>query len=62
MCDIQDVERLARTGRRKWRDHVARISNERLPKIVKDKNPNTCRPPGRLPKRWVESWTSASQG
>ncbi|XP_045462511.1 uncharacterized protein LOC123672460 [Harmonia axyridis] len=61
ICGIQDVVRWARIRRRNWRDHVDRMPDNRLPKIAKTKRPNTARLPGRPPKRWYESWTSASQ-
>lgn len=61
ICEIQDVVRWARNRRREWRDHVNRMPDDRLAKIVKDKRPNTPRPPGRPPTRWYESWSSASQ-
>ncbi|XP_044760217.1 uncharacterized protein LOC123317675 [Coccinella septempunctata] len=55
ICDIQDVVRWARKRRRAWRDHVDRMSDERLAKIAKEERPNTSRPPGRPPTRWYES-------
>lgn len=60
ICDIQDVVRWARNRRREWRDHVDRMSDDRLAKIAKEKKPNTSRPPGRPPTRWYESWSSSS--
>ncbi|XP_045482792.1 uncharacterized protein LOC123686601 [Harmonia axyridis] len=61
ICGLQDVVRWARIRRRHWRDHVDRMPDNRLPKIAKTEKPNTSRLPGRPPKRWYESWTSASQ-
>lgn len=50
--------------------NVARLTNkdeefylwEKIKQWDKEvEKPNTTRPPGRPPKRWYESWTSASQ-
>lgn len=43
------------------KDHVDRMTNKSLPKINKNKNPNTSRPPERPPRRWHESWALAFQ-
>ncbi|XP_045462678.1 uncharacterized protein LOC123672567 [Harmonia axyridis] len=61
ISDIQDVVRWARKRRRAWRDHVDRMSDDRLAKIAQEEKPNTSRPPGRPPTRWYESWSSSSQ-
>lgn len=60
-CGIQDVVRWARVRRRCWRDHVERMSNERIANMVMTQKPNTRRHLGRSPKRWKDSWTSQSQ-
>lgn len=57
----EDVVRWIRVRRRHWRDHVDRMNTSRIAKWAKDNQPETRRPPGRPPKRWKESWTSASQ-
>ncbi|XP_055378969.1 uncharacterized protein LOC129610426 [Condylostylus longicornis] len=59
-CKIQDIVRWTRCRRRYWRDHVNRMSENRLPKIAMTNKPNTKRPPGRPPKRWHECWTFTS--
>ncbi|KAI4501059.1 hypothetical protein M0802_003862 [Mischocyttarus mexicanus] len=46
-CNVQDIVRWARQKRRDWRDHVARMKNNRLPKIAQTQKPNTSRLPGR---------------
>lgn len=57
-CGVQDVAKWPRAGRRHWKDHVDRMQNIRLAKIVKDQTPSTRKPVGRPPKRWKESWIS----
>ena len=59
--DVQDIVRWTRSRRRYWRDHVRRMDDHRLPKIAMQHKPATSRPVGRPPKRWADSWTSASQ-
>lgn len=58
---VQDVVRWTRIRRRAWRDHVDRAEENQLIKWAKNTRPNKVRPLGRPPKRWHESWTSASQ-
>ncbi|XP_055385812.1 uncharacterized protein LOC129614885 [Condylostylus longicornis] len=60
-CEIQDVVRWTRCRRRNWRDHVNRMSENRIAKIAMNNRPSTRRPVGRPPKRWNECWTSSSQ-
>lgn len=60
-CGIQDVVRWIRRRRREWKDHIDRMENDRMPKIVKMNIPNTSRHARRPQKRWYESWTSTSQ-
>ncbi|KAI4473535.1 hypothetical protein M0802_016071 [Mischocyttarus mexicanus] len=51
----------ARQRKRDWRNLIAKLKNNRLPKIAQTQEPNTSRQPGRPSKRWYESWTSSSQ-
>ena len=60
-CEIDDVVRWTRARRRYWNEHVTRMGAERLAKIARNGKPATKRPPGRPPKRWKDSWSSASQ-
>ncbi|XP_055390221.1 uncharacterized protein LOC129619146 [Condylostylus longicornis] len=59
--EIQDVVRWVRERRRAWNDHISRMDTSRIVKISKEGIPGTNRPPGRPPKRWMDSWTSTSQ-
>ncbi|XP_056635444.1 uncharacterized protein LOC130444373 [Diorhabda sublineata] len=56
-CGIQDIVRWGRQRKRQWYNHVRRMDENRLPRIV----PLGSRPPGRPPKRWKDSWQSTSQ-
>lgn len=58
---VQDVVRWVRERRRCWRDHVERMSPDRIAKWARTQKPESRRPAGRPPKRWFESWTSGSQ-
>lgn len=60
-CNIQDVVRWVRRRKREWNADVDRMSDERLPKIAKNKKSQNRRSPGRPPKRWMNSRTSTSQ-
>lgn len=60
-CGILDVVRWSRARRRYWNEHVSRMGDERLAKIARNGKPAARRPPGRPPKRWKDSWSSASQ-
>ncbi|XP_044760224.1 uncharacterized protein LOC123317680 [Coccinella septempunctata] len=59
-CGIQDIVRWGRQRKRQWYNHVRRMDENRLPRIVLE-NPPGSRPPGRPPKRWKDSWQSTSQ-
>lgn len=59
-CGIQDVTKWVKKRRKEWRDHTLRMQNDRLPKIAMKEKPDTTRPLGRPPKRWLESWSPAS--
>ncbi|XP_060530090.1 uncharacterized protein LOC132704215 [Cylas formicarius] len=58
---IQDIVRWRRQRKRQWYNHVRRMDDNRLPRIVLENNPPGPRPPGRPPKRWKDSWQSTSQ-
>lgn len=60
-CQMQDVVRWARNRRRLWNDHVGRMADNRLAKIVTVTLPPGKRGLGRPNKRWRDSWTSLSQ-
>jgi len=60
-CGVEDIVRWGRERRRKWRDHVNRMDDDRIIKICSTQNPHGQRPRGRPPKRWKNSWTSTSQ-
>ncbi|XP_056633386.1 uncharacterized protein LOC130442984 [Diorhabda sublineata] len=55
-CGIQDIVRWGRQRKRQWYNHVRRMDENRLPRIVLENNPPSSRPPGRPPKRWKDSW------
>lgn len=61
ICEVEDVVRWGRQRRRYWHQHVERMSSNRIPHIALHGTPNGQRRPGRPPKRWRESWSSASQ-
>ncbi|XP_057652727.1 uncharacterized protein LOC130891782 [Diorhabda carinulata] len=61
-CEVEDKVRCGRERRRAWNEHVDRIIRERLAKFARDGKLGTRRPLGRPPKRWMDSWTSTSQG
>ncbi|XP_056635477.1 uncharacterized protein LOC130444396 [Diorhabda sublineata] len=58
---IQDIVRWGRQRKRQWYNHVRRMEENRLARIVLENNPPGSRPPGRPPKRWKDSWQSTSQ-
>ncbi|XP_056637716.1 uncharacterized protein LOC130445851 [Diorhabda sublineata] len=60
-CGIQDIVRWGRQRKRQGYNHVRRMDETRLPRIVLENDPPGSRPPGRLPKRWKDSWQSTSQ-
>lgn len=60
-CGIQDIVRWGRQRKRQWYNHVRRMDENRLPRLVLENNPPGSRPPGRPPKRWKDSWQSTSQ-
>ncbi|XP_056639353.1 uncharacterized protein LOC130446869 [Diorhabda sublineata] len=60
-CGIQDTVRWGNQRKRQWYNHVRRMDENRLPRIVLVNNPLGSRPPGRPPKRWKVSWQSTSQ-
>ncbi|XP_056641945.1 uncharacterized protein LOC130448553 [Diorhabda sublineata] len=60
-CGIQDIVIWGRQRKRQWYNHVRRMDENRLPRIVLENNPPGSRPPGRPPKRWKYSWQSTSQ-
>ncbi|XP_011866122.1 PREDICTED: uncharacterized protein LOC105561071 [Vollenhovia emeryi] len=59
--DVTDIVRWARQRRREWNGHVSRMAEERIARTARDGKPTSRRPPGRPPKRWMDSWTSGSQ-
>ncbi|XP_011878666.1 PREDICTED: uncharacterized protein LOC105567969 [Vollenhovia emeryi] len=59
--DVSDIVRWVRQRRREWNDHVFRMGEERIARTARDGKPTSRRPPGRPPKRWMDSWTSGSQ-
>ncbi|KAJ4441021.1 hypothetical protein ANN_10870 [Periplaneta americana] len=59
-CGILDVTKWVKKRRKEWRDHTLRMQNDRLPKIAMKEKPDTTRPLGRPPKRWLESRSHAS--
>ena len=61
VCDVQDVVRWGRQRLRFWHQHVERMNASRMPYVALHGVPNGQRPPGRPPKRWKDSWSSASQ-
>ncbi|XP_056635502.1 uncharacterized protein LOC130444404 [Diorhabda sublineata] len=58
---MQDIVRWGRQRKRQWYNHVRRMDENRLPRIILENNPPGSRPPGRPPKRWKDSWQSTSQ-
>ncbi|XP_050459519.1 uncharacterized protein LOC126855693 [Cataglyphis hispanica] len=60
-CGVQDIIRCVRQRRRGWNEHVSRMGEERMARIARDGKLSFRRPPGRPPKRWMDSWTSGSQ-
>ncbi|XP_056643880.1 uncharacterized protein LOC130449860 [Diorhabda sublineata] len=60
-CGIKDIVRWGRQRKRQWYNHVRRMDENRLPRIVLENNSPGSRPPGRPPKRWKDSWQSTSQ-
>ena len=61
LCQVPDIVRWSRQRRRAWNEHVERMDDDRLAKIISSNNPRGLRLPGRPPKRWRDSWTSTSQ-
>ncbi|XP_056646891.1 uncharacterized protein LOC130451715 [Diorhabda sublineata] len=59
-CGIQDIVRWGRQRKRQWYNHVRRMDENRLPRIVLEINPPGSRPSRRPPKRWKDSWKSTS--
>lgn len=60
-CKIPDIVRWTRQRRREWNEHLTGMKLHRIAQIVRDTKPNTRRPMGGQPKRWVESWTFSLQ-
>ncbi|XP_060534516.1 uncharacterized protein LOC132706935 [Cylas formicarius] len=60
-CGIQDIVRWGRQRKRQWCNHVKRMDENRLSRIVLKNNRPGPRPPGRPPKRCKDSWQSTSQ-
>ena len=56
---IQDIIKWANVRRREWDDHVDRMEENRLAKIVRDNRPQGVRSRGRPKKRWKESLNTA---
>ena len=52
-CGILDVVKWGHIRRREWRDHVDRMDNMRIPKIAKEGDPTSKRPPERPPNTMV---------
>ena len=59
LSGIQDIIKLANVRRREWDDHVDRMEETRLAKIVRDNRPQGIRSRGRPKKRWKESLNTA---
>ncbi|XP_044744248.1 uncharacterized protein LOC123306342 [Coccinella septempunctata] len=60
-CQTEDVVRWMPARRRYWNEHVSRMGDDRLAKVVRNGKPTSKRPPGKPPKRWKDSWSSISQ-
>ncbi|GJQ66649.1 hypothetical protein Trydic_g4618 [Trypoxylus dichotomus] len=59
--EIQDIVRFTR-ARRQFRKHlVDKMTEDHWAKWTKDEKLNSRRPPGPRPKKWCESWTTASR-
>lgn len=54
-CEVEDIVRWVRARRRERGDHVNRMADDRIAKIVKKSRPNKGRTPGRPPRRWYEN-------
>ena len=59
LSGIQDIIKWANVRRREWGDHVERMEENRLAKIVRDNRPQGVRRRGRPKKRWKESLNTA---
>lgn len=59
-CDVQDVVKWSKIRKKKWKEHVERMNENRLARICMTEKPTGGRPPGRPPKRWTQSWLSSS--
>ena len=53
---IKDIVEWVNDRRRYWAEHVERMSDDRLPKIVLHNRPGGYRSRGRPKKRWKESY------
>lgn len=51
----EDIVKWIRARRRLCREHVSRMSNNRLAKVARDGRPASNRPPGRPSRRWKDS-------
>ncbi|XP_060526928.1 uncharacterized protein LOC132702361 [Cylas formicarius] len=52
-CGIQDIVIREKQRKRQWYNHVRRMDENRLPRIVLENKPPGPRPPGRPPKRSI---------
>ncbi|PSN44962.1 hypothetical protein C0J52_05493 [Blattella germanica] len=54
-CGITNIKKWIKQRRQGWKDHVNRMSENRLPKLAMTFEPDTPRPVGRQPTRWKQS-------
>ena len=59
LSGIQDIIKWGNVRRGEWGDHVDRMEENGLPKIVRDNRPQGVRSRGRPKKRWKESLNTA---
>ncbi|PSN42398.1 hypothetical protein C0J52_21659 [Blattella germanica] len=53
-CGITNITKWIKQRRQGWKDHVNRMSENRLPKLAMTFEPDTPRPVGRPPTRWKQ--------
>lgn len=59
-CNIQSINKWVKVRKKKWSEHVDRMSPNRLANICRNNKPYSRRPTGRPPKRWMDNLQSTT--